>query len=78
MDARTLSLSSLELDPNDLPLTGKSGTVALYTVSQHLHWAFLKYPGKPVAPVQLSCVPRAYPGRLLGAETALLVITPLL
>lgn len=43
MDARTLSLSSLELNPNDLPLTGKSGTVALYTVSQHLHWAFLKY-----------------------------------
>ena len=78
MDASALSLSSLELDPNNLPLFGESGTAALYTVSQHLRWAFLRCPGKPVAPVLLSCVPRVYPCRLLGAETALLVITPLL
>lgn len=44
MDARTLSFSSFELNPNNLPLIGESVTAALYTVSQHLHWAFLKYP----------------------------------
>lgn len=75
MDAGIPGPGPLEPSPNVLPLTGRSGVVALHTVSQQLHWAILKYPVKPVAPTQLSCVPKVCPGRLAGAEMALLVVS---
>ena len=73
MDAGILGSGPLEPSPKVLLLTGRSGVVVLHTVSQQLHWAFLKCPGKPVAPAQLSCVSEVCPGRLAGAEMALLV-----
>lgn len=70
MNASTLSLSSLELDPNNLPLFGESGTAALYTVSQHLHWAFLRCPGKPVAPVSSAVSPGFIQVDCLGRDSS--------
>lgn len=75
IDAGILGPGPLEPSPNVLPLTGVCRVVALHTVSQQLHWAFLKFPGKPVAPAQLICVSKVCPGRLAGSEMALLVIS---
>lgn len=75
MDAGILGPGPLEPSPNVLPLTRGSRVVALHTVSQKLHWAFLKCHGKPVAPAPLSCVPKVCPGRLAGSEMALLVVS---
>lgn len=56
-------------------LQGGVGLLLCTQVSQQLHWAILKYPVKPVAPTQLSCVPKVCSGRLAGAEMALLVVS---
>lgn len=46
MDAGILGSGPLEPSPKVLLLTGRSGVVVLHTVSQQLHWAFLKCPRK--------------------------------